>query len=116
MRRYENDRMVATYLLREDFEELGVGEEFAEGVIDQLREIKGVEFAMTIREPPVPDGPARRISMRSTVDFFDVSALARRRGGGGHKRAAGFSSDESVEEIIEFAREEFARAAQGAPA
>ena len=29
--------------------------------------------------------------------------------GGGHKRAAGFSSDETVEEIIEFVRGEFAR-------
>jgi len=116
MTRYEDGRMVATYLLREDFDELGVGEEYAEGVIDELRGIKGVEFAMTIREPPVPDGPARRISMRSSTDAFDVSAIARRRGGGGHKRAAGFSTDESVAEIIEFARGEFARAAEGAPA
>jgi len=52
----------------------------AEGVIDELRSIEGVEFAMTIREPPVPDGPARRISMRSSSDAFDVSALARQRG------------------------------------
>jgi bifunctional oligoribonuclease and PAP phosphatase NrnA len=108
--RYEGERMIATYLLREDFEELGVGEEYAEGVIDQLRAVKGVELAMTVREPPVPDGPPRRVSMRSASDSFDVSAIARRRGGGGHKRAAGFSSDESVEEIIEFVRREFANA------
>lgn len=116
MVRLEDGRMVATYLLRSDFEELGVGEEYAEGVIDELRSIRGVEFAMTVREPPVPDGPARRISMRSSSDAFDVSAIARQRGGGGHKRAAGFSTDESVDEIIEFARGEFARATQGTPA
>ena len=29
--------MIASYLLRADFEELGVGEEYAEGVIDELR-------------------------------------------------------------------------------
>ena len=51
MVRLADDRMVATYLLREDFQELGVGEEFAEGVIEELRSIKGIEFAMTIREP-----------------------------------------------------------------
>src|SRR4030095_6748651 len=28
-RRYENGRMIASYLVRSDFEELGVGEEFA---------------------------------------------------------------------------------------
>ena len=54
---YEDGRMVATYLLRSDFEELGVGEEYAEGVIDELRAMQGVELAMTVREPPVPDGP-----------------------------------------------------------
>jgi phosphoesterase RecJ-like protein len=109
-RLYEDGRMIATYLLREDFIELGVGEEYAEGVIDELRAVKGVELAMTVREPPVPGGPLRRVSMRSASDAFDVSAIARRRNGGGHKRAAGFSSDESVEEIIEFVRGEFANA------
>jgi phosphoesterase RecJ-like protein len=110
-RLYEDGRMIATYLLKEDFEELGVGEEYAEGVIDELRSVRGVEFAMTIREPPVPDGPSRRISMRSSSDAFDVSAIARRRNGGGHRRAAGFSTDESIDEIIEFVRGEFASAA-----
>jgi phosphoesterase RecJ-like protein len=114
MRRYEDGRMIATYLLRSDFEELGVGEEYAEGVIDELREIKGVELAMTVREPPQADGPLRRISMRSATEAFDVSAVARQRGGGGHRRAAGFSSDESIDEIIEFVRNEFANAAAGA--
>jgi len=108
---YEDKRMIATYLRREDFEELGVGEEYAEGVIDELRSVKGVELAMTVREPPVPDGPARRVSMRSASDAVDVSLIARQRGGGGHKRAAGFSSDESIDEIIEFVRSEFANAA-----
>ena len=107
---YEDGRMIATYLLSADFEELGVGEEYAEGVIDELRAVKGVELAMTVREPPVPDGLPRRVSMRSASDVFDVSAIARRRNGGGHKRAAGFSSEESVEEIIEFVRGEFANA------
>jgi bifunctional oligoribonuclease and PAP phosphatase NrnA len=107
---YEDGRMIATYLTRDDFVELGVGEEYAEGVIDELRAVKGVELAMTVREPPIPDGPARRVSMRSASDAFDVSAIARERKGGGHKRAAGFSSDESIEEIIEFVRGEFADA------
>jgi bifunctional oligoribonuclease and PAP phosphatase NrnA len=109
--RYESGRMIASYLLRSDFEELGVGEEFAEGVIDELRKVKGVELAMTVREPPGPPGAKRRISMRSATDALDVSAIARQRGGGGHMRAAGFSTDESIEDVIEFVRSEFADAA-----
>ena len=108
---YEGGRMIASYLLRGDFEELGVGEEYAEGLIDELRSVEGVELAMTVREPPEPPGAPRRISMRSATDALDVSAIARQRGGGGHRRAAGFSSDESVEEIIEFVRSQFADAA-----
>ena len=103
--------MIASYLLRGDFEDLGVGEEYAEGVIEELRCVEGVELAMTVREPPEPPGAPRRISMRSASDTLDVSAIARQRGGGGHRRAAGFSSDESVAEIIEFVRSRFADAA-----
>ena len=107
---YEDGRMIASYLLRSDFEELGVGEEYAEGVIDELRAVKDVELAMTVREPPEPSDARLRISMRSAIDRVDVSAIARQRGGGGHRRAAGFSSDESIEQVIEFVRSEFANA------
>ena len=108
---YEDGRMIASYLLRGDFEELDVGEEYAEGVIEELRCVEGVELAMTVREPPEPPGAPRRISMRSASDALDVSAIARQRGGGGHRRAAGFSSEESIAEIIEFVRSQFADAA-----
>jgi phosphoesterase RecJ-like protein len=107
---YEAGRLVITYLLRSDFTELGVGEEYAEGIIDYLRADDGTEMAATIREPPEPPDAPRRISMRSSHDELDVSAIARKRSGGGHRQAAGFSTDESVEEIIEFIRGEFANA------
>jgi phosphoesterase RecJ-like protein len=107
---YEGGRLVGSYLLRSDFNELDVGEEYAEGIIDNLRGVAGAEMAFMIREPPEPPDAARRISMRSSRDEIDVSAIARKRGGGGHPQAAGFSSDESVEEIIAFIRSEFASA------
>ena len=42
------------------------------------------------------------MSLRSSVDEVDVSAIARKSGGEGIAKAAGFSSDLSVEEITEF--------------
>ena len=66
-----------------------------------------------IREPPRNEGPARRISLRSSHDEVDVSAIARASGGGGHRQAAGFSSERSIDEIIDFIRREFALATQG---
>jgi phosphoesterase RecJ-like protein len=109
---YDGGRFVASYLLRSDFQELGVGEEYAEGIIDYLRSIEGAELVATIREPPEPPDAPRRISMRASSDELDVSAIARQRGGGGHRQAAGFSSPESIEEIIEFIRSAF-HAARG---
>ena len=67
-------------------------------------------MAVLIREPPRADGPTRRVSLRASVDELDVSAIARKAGGGGHRQAAGFSSEASIEEITEFVRREFAAA------
>jgi phosphoesterase RecJ-like protein len=107
---YDGGRLVVSYLLRSDFHELGVGEEYAEGIIDYLRSVEGAELAATIREPPEPPDAPRRISLRSSSDEIDVSAIARQRGGGGHRQAAGFSSPDSVAGIVSFIRSAFAAA------
>jgi phosphoesterase RecJ-like protein len=109
---YEGGRLVVSYLLRSDFTELNVAEAYSEGLIDYLRAVEGAEMAALIREPPRRDGPPRRISLRASNDELDVSAIARKSDGGGHRQAAGFSSDASVEEITEFIHREF-RAAAG---
>src|SRR5262249_41249527 len=107
---YDGGRLVVSYPLRSDFNELGVGGEDAEGVIGYLCAVDGAEMAATIREPPEPPDAQRRISMRASSDELDVSEIARMRGGGGHRQAAGFSTDESIEEIVAFMRTEFANA------
>jgi phosphoesterase RecJ-like protein len=110
---YEGGRLVVSYLLRSDFTDLNVAEAYSEGIIDYLRAVDGAEMAALIREPPRRDGPARRVSLRASSDELDVSAIARKSSGGGHRQAAGFSSDASVEEITDFIHREF-RAAAGA--
>jgi phosphoesterase RecJ-like protein len=108
---YEGGRLVVSHLLRSDFTDLNAPEAYSEGIIDYLRAVEGADMAALIREPPRSEGPARRISLRSSDDKLDVSAIARLSGGGGHRQAAGFSSDESIEEITRFIHDEFARAA-----
>jgi bifunctional oligoribonuclease and PAP phosphatase NrnA len=104
---YEGGRIVVSYLLRTDFAEVGAAEPYSEGIIDFLRAVEGADMAVLIREPPRQDGPARRVSLRASVDELDVSAIARKSGGGGHRQAAGFSSESSIDEITEFVRREF---------
>ena len=107
---YEGGRLVVSYLLRDDFHEVGAAEPYSEGIIDYLRAVEGADMAALIREPPRAAGPTRRISLRASHDELDVSAIARKSNGGGHRQAAGFSSEESIEEITEFIRREFAAA------
>ena len=103
----EDGRIVVAYLDKEDFEDAGVEEPFSEGIIDYLRAVEGAELAALIREPPTPGGPSRRVSLRTTEDGVDVSAIARKSGGGGHRQAAGFPSEASVGEITDFLQREF---------
>jgi bifunctional oligoribonuclease and PAP phosphatase NrnA len=107
---YEGGGLVVSYLLRDDFAEVGAVEPYSEGIIDFLRAVEGADMAALIREPPRGGSPARRISLRASHDELDVSAIARSAGGGGHRQAAGFSSDDSIAEITEFLRREFASA------
>jgi bifunctional oligoribonuclease and PAP phosphatase NrnA len=104
---YEGGRMIVSHLERSDFEAAGAEEPFSEGIIDYLRAVEGAEIAALIREPPTQNGPLRRVSLRTRAEDIDVSAIARKSGGGGHPQAAGFSSESSVEEITEFVRREF---------
>ena len=98
----EGGEIVVSHLLRGDFEAVGATEPYSEGIIDVLRSVEGSAVSALIREPPRDSGPARKVSLRSSVDEVDVSAIARKSGGGGHREAAGFSSDLSIDEITEF--------------
>ena len=109
---YEGGRLVISFLLRSDFGEVGAAEPYSEGIIDYLRAVEGADMAALIREPPRGGSPARRVSLRSSLDELDVSAIAHRAGGGGHRQAAGFSSDDSIDEITAFIVREFGRASQ----
>src|SRR5215213_3871967 len=105
---YAGGGLVVSYLLRDDFAQVGAAEPYSEGIIDYLRAVEGADMAALIREPPRGDAPARRVSLRASADEIDVSKIARASGhGGGHRQAAGFSSDDSIEEITNFIRSEF---------
>jgi phosphoesterase RecJ-like protein len=104
---FDGGRVIVSHLEKEDFDAAGAEEPYSEGIIDWLRAVEGAELAALIREPPTRNGPTRRVSLRTTEEDLDVSAIARKSGGGGHRQAAGFSSEASVEEITDFIRREF---------
>jgi phosphoesterase RecJ-like protein len=48
------------------------------------------------------------VSLRAATDDVDVSVIARKQGGGGHRQAAGFSTEMTGSDLIEFIRAEMA--------
>ena len=104
---FEGGRLVVSYLLKDDFGDVGAEEPYSEGIIDYLRAVEGSEMVALIREPP----------RERRADAPHLAALEPRRGrrvgdraeagGGGHRQAAGFSSEQPIGEIIDFIRREF---------
>ena len=100
--RHCGDRLVTSYITAEDYAATGAGEEMTEGVIDHLRSIEGTKVAAVVRDLGNRGRAARKVSLRSSEGDVDVSAIARKQGGGGHKRAAGFSTDLELPELVAF--------------
>ena len=75
---FEGGALVVSYLLATTSREVGAAEPYSEGIIDYLRAVEGAIVSVLIREPPRSDGPTRRVSLRSSTDEIDVSAIARK--------------------------------------
>jgi len=107
--RFDDGRLAVTYLSAADYEATGASEELTEGIIDYLRALEGARLAAVIRDKTDGGAAARKVSLRSTDGSVDVSAIARKHGGGGHARAAGFSTDLGYPALVEFLRAELGR-------
>ena len=80
----------------------------SEGIVDHIRAVEGTKVAALVRELLSDDRVGvRTVSLRSTDGTVDVSRIARAHGGGGHRQAAGFSTDLPLEQIVEQIREGF---------
>jgi bifunctional oligoribonuclease and PAP phosphatase NrnA len=101
IQRHCGDKLVLSYITADDYAASGAGEEMTEGIIDHLRSVEGARVAALIRDFGDRGRAARKVSLRSSDGDVDVSAIAREHGGGGHKRAAGFSTDLEIAELID---------------
>jgi phosphoesterase RecJ-like protein len=104
--RFEDGLLAITYISADDYRETGASEPLTEGIIDQLRTIDGTAIAAVVRDQADGGRAAHKVSLRSTDGRVDVSAIARKHGGGGHRRAAGFGTDLSYPQVVEFLRDE----------
>lgn len=90
----DDGRIAWAHIRARDYDEMGATDEDSEGVVGHVRAVKGASVGLLFREIP---GKKIRISLRSR-EGYDVNAVARVFGGGGHKLAAGCSIDSPLEE------------------
>jgi phosphoesterase RecJ-like protein len=105
VQRFDGGQLTLTHLTREDFACSNAVESDSEGVVDHLRGVEGTVVAALIRELLSVEG-RRKVSLRATDKSVDVSVIARQFGGGGHRQAAGLTTDVPLDELIERLRRE----------
>jgi len=88
--KHEELDIVYTYLTREDLEEHTVDEAEADGLANFLNSIGDGRAGLILKE--LPNGQLKG-SFRTTHDGVNVSNFSLLFGGGGHKKAAGFTID-----------------------
>jgi phosphoesterase RecJ-like protein len=108
VQRFDGGLITLTHLTLDDFVSAGADESYSEGLVDHLRAVEGTAVAGLVRDQKSDGAATRKVSLRATDDRVDVSAIARAGGGGGHRRAAGFSTDLEFAELVEFLRAQVA--------
>lgn len=90
----KDDKLAYFIMEKNDMNKLDIDKDDLEGKINLIRDIDTVELAFSIRE----DESFFKVSMRSK-NHINVSKIAEEFGGGGHKRAAGFSFVGPIDEL-----------------
>ena len=100
----EDGRMAWAFLTEAMLRDAHALREDNEGVVNYLREIAGVDFAVLVEER----GSQTKLSMRSSPALNVATAVAVPLGGGGHAPAAGATvdlpMDQALEKALELAR------------
>lgn len=87
-RLYEKEKCIASVISQQEMESFGVLPKHLDGIVSQLRITKEVEVAIFLYglEPG-----SYKVSTRCKGDLVDLSKIAMKYHGGGHKKAAGFT-------------------------
>ncbi len=92
---YSNNKLAISHVTLDMIEKYNILPKNIPPFVGDLRSLKGVEVAVMFNEH---EKGVFHVSMRSK-EWFDVSKIAFEMGGGGHPRAAGFSSNKPLEEL-----------------
>lgn len=103
--RYYNNKLCVTYETMEDTKKYGAEGRDSDALYTLLLAVEGVEAVLFVRQETDNSCTA---GFRSR-DSVDVSAIAAKFGGGGHKNAAGLSIEGKLDTVIPQILKEFAK-------
>lgn len=90
----DNGKIALISITNEMIRKVGAKEEDCDGIVSIGRNIRGVKVAVMLRQL---DNGEIKVNLRSSSEF-DVSLIAGMYSGGGHKKAAGYTTRGSLEE------------------
>lgn len=102
---YFNGRLAVTYESLEDTRKYGLEGRDTDSLYQLLLSSKGVEAAVFLRQ----DTPSTCTGGFRSQDKIDVSIVATKFGGGGHKNASGMSCNGQIEKLLPSVIKEFAK-------
>jgi phosphoesterase RecJ-like protein len=92
---YNRDTIAMALVTREMLHKTNTTKEYTEGFVEYIKEIRGIDVAILVRELTVHQ---YKVSMRSKGNT-DVAAVCNYFGGGGHKNAAGCTIDGTIDQV-----------------
>ncbi len=96
-------RIITSYITREEMDEFHVEAKHMEGIVEQLRQTKGVEVAIFFYQTD-KDGGFKASTRAVAACEVNLAEICSRFGGGGHAKAAGFQvhmhPDKAVKKVV----------------
>lgn len=92
-----DDGVVVSVITESDFIEAGAKSEDLSGVVDFLNSVPGSKFTVLLNEDEKGNVKG---SFRTRRDDIDLAELAGKFGGGGHKKAAGFTMQGRIQQEV----------------
>ena len=92
---FHNGRIAFSWINHDDIQPINAQSDDFEGLVNVGRNLEGVEVSLFLRE----ESPGHYKGSLRANEYVDVARIASLFSGGGHKRAAGFSMDGTLEDI-----------------
>lgn len=92
--KHDTHEIVHTFVTQQDMKEMAATDDDVDGLANFMQTLSEGKAIMVLRE--LPDGKVKG-SFRTTRNDTDVAAMAKKLGGGGHTKAAGFTVDGPIE-------------------